>query len=307
MAVPLRKRLTGFFLSILFLTSVLLTYGPGWNARLPSWDKVYSWFRLTDPLSDVYDQPFTVTFLDVGQGDSALILTDSDSILIDTGNPGNEDTILNLLSRLQVDSLDCIITSHPHEDHIGSLSGVLDEVPVKQILQPDIRVEDLDDPGQYRAYLAKAFALNIPVRTVRPPEVLSFGSIQLELLGPLSVSENINNDSIAARITYGACTVLFTGDMEAEEESELLAAGTDLSADILKVGHHGSESSTTLPFLLAVHPAYAVISVGAGNDYGHPHADVLERLSEQGVTVFRTDEQGSLVFGSNGNEWFLPE
>ena len=307
MTLTIRKRLSGVFLAVLFLTSFLLTYGPHWNARLPSWDSVYSWFRLTDPLSDAYDQPFTVTFLDVGQGDCALVLTDSAAILIDTGTPGNEEAILNRLSRLNVTQLDCVIATHPHEDHVGSLGGLLDEVPVGQILQPDIRVEDLDDPVLYRDYLAKAFARHIPVRTVHPPEILTFGSIRVELLGPLRVSENINNDSIAVRISYGTCSVLLTGDMEAEEESDLLASGANLSADILKVGHHGSESSTTLPFLLAVHPEAAVISVGAGNDYGHPHPEVLERLAEQDIPVFRTDEQGTLVFGSGGNAWFLPE
>jgi len=296
-----KRRALALLLAFLLASSAVLTYGPSVNSRIPGWNAVYAKLGLSDQMDVLYEDPFTVTFLDVGQGDCALVYAEGEgAMLIDAGPSGNADAILSLLGMLGIPELDYVIATHPHEDHIGSLAEVLKQIPVRTILQPPVELEQVDNRELYKEYLTVAYACGAEVRTVMAGEAFSMGAVQVELVGPVRVNADLNNDSIVARVSYGNTSFLFTGDMEAEEEADLLEGDSMLSADVLKVGHHGSNSSSTLPFLQMVAPAYAVISVGQNNDYGHPHAETLENLAAVGATVLRTDRSGTIVIGSDG-------
>lgn len=238
----------------------------------------------------------TVHFIDVGQADAALVLCDGKAMLIDGGNADDSNLIYAYLQRLNISHLDYIIATHAHEDHVGGLSGALNYATVGQVFCP------------VTAYSSKAFqnfvknvekqgkALTVP----SVGQCFSLGSATCRILA-VNTDTDTNNTSIVLKITYGSTTFLFTGDGERQVEQAMLDRGEDLSATVLKVGHHGSSTSTSYAFLWQVMPEYAVISCGKNNSYGHPHDEVLSRLRDGDVTLFRTDLQGDIVCFSNGS------
>lgn len=247
-----------------------------------------------------------VHFLDVGQGDSALILGPTgEAALIDGGNREDGQAIVNYLKEHGVRELSLVISTHPHEDHIGGLKEVLEAFPVKQIIDSGVP----HTSKTYENYLLTIDKLNIPFNIAAPGETFSLGKeVFLQVLGPINRKrDELNNMSVVLRLTYGQTVFLFMGDAEADEEKDLLKAYSAnglLQANILKVAHHGSFSSTSWEFLKAVHPQEAVISVGAGNDYGHPHEETLQRLEKAGIKIRRTDVEGTIRFGSDGTDYF---
>lgn len=238
----------------------------------------------------------TVHFIDVGQADAALALCDGKAMLIDGGNADDSNLIYAYLQRLSISHLDYMVATHAHEDHVGGLSGALNYATVGQVFCP------------VTAYSSKAFqnfvknvekqgkALTVP----SVGQCFSLGSATCRILA-VNTDTDTNNTSIVLKITYGSTTFLFTGDGEREVEQAMLDRGEDLSATVLKVGHHGSSTSTGYAFLWQVMPEYAVISCGKNNSYGHPHDEVLSRLRDGDVTLFRTDLQGDIVCFSNGS------
>ena len=228
-----------------------------------------------------------VHFLDIGQGDSALLFCGDETLLIDGGN----------LKELEVDHLDAVICSHPDEDHCGGLSAVLAST------QTDAFYCSVD------SWHTKVFSdvtkyveqQGISVTVPQAGDSFAFGEAGVEFLGPVEdYGDDPNEGSLVARVRYGETSFLFTGDMGFEAEDDMLAAGVDVSATVLKVAHHGSAGSSSTEFLQAVHPQYAVISVGADNDYGHPTEAALNRLSACGIPVYRTDLLGEIIAVSDG-------
>lgn len=244
------------------------------------------------------DSTFTVHFIDVGQADAALLLCDSEAMLIDGGNAEDSSLIYAYLKKLGISHLEYIVCTHAHEDHVGGLAGALNYASVDNVLCP---VEDYDSRAfqSFVKYLGKQ-KVGITLPTVG--DSFSFGSATVNILGPITQSDEPNNTSIVLQIVYGDTSFLFTGDAEREEEQDILDAGRPLSSTVLKVGHHGSDSSTTYPFLREIMPQYAVISVGADNSYGHPTDDTLSRLRDVGAEVFRTDMQGTIICVSDGKK-----
>ncbi len=239
-----------------------------------------------------------VHFLDVGQGDAALLLCDGEAMLIDGGNVEDSSLVAAYLKAHEVTSLSYIVCTHAHEDHVGGLSGALHAAAVGTALSP-VREYDSKAFRDFVKYTkAQGKALTIP----SPGDRFSLGSAQVEVLAPLRDYEETNNTSLVLKVTHGAVSFLFMGDAERLSEGALLEAGLDLGATVLKVGHHGSESSTSYPFLRAVMPKYGVLSVGEGNSYGHPHQEVLSRLRDADVTVYRTDLQGHIIAVSDGKQ-----
>lgn len=238
-----------------------------------------------------------VHFIDVGQADSALILCDGASMLIDGGNAEDSDLLYTYLKNLSVDYLDYVVCTHAHEDHVGGLAGALNYATAGTALCP---VTDYDS----RAFESFVSCLNRQGVSITVPEAgdsFQLGGATVDVLGPVRPdAEEQNNTSIVLRVVYGDTSFLFTGDAEREEEQDILDAGYTLDSSVLKVGHHGSANSTTYPFLREVMPEYAVISVGAGNSYGHPTEEALSRLRDAGATVFRTDMQGDIICRSDG-------
>ena len=235
---------------------------------------------------------FRVTFIDVGQADSALIECDGHYMLIDGGNVADSNKIYSILSKNNISYLDYVIGTHGHEDHIGGLSGALSYAKAGTVFCP---VKAYDSKA-FKNFSAKADE-NGGIIVPSVGEVFSLGSASIEILG-LNASEDTNDTSIILKITYGNTSFLFTGD--AERAAEQAVIGKDLSADVLKVGHHGSETSTSYVFLREIMPKYAVISVGKDNSYGHPDDAVMSRFRDADVKVFRTDVQGDIVCVSDG-------
>ena len=239
---------------------------------------------------------FTVYFIDVGQANSALIICDGATMLIDGGNSADSDLIYAFLKNHSIKHLDYIVATHAHADHVGGLSGALNYASVSMALSP-VTEYDSKAFNNFVKYLGNQ---NIAITIPRHGDKYKLGSADIEILGPINESNEPNNTSIVMRIIYGATAFLFTGDAERPEEQDILDAGYDLSATVLKVGHHGSDTSTTYPFLREVMPKYAVISCGKGNSYGHPHDSLLSRLRDADVAVYRTDVQGTITCTSDG-------
>ena len=241
-------------------------------------------------------ETLTVHFIDVGQADSALLLCGGESMLIDGGNAEDSSLVVSYLADLGVERLDYVVCTHAHEDHVGGLSGPLNTCTAGAVWSP------------VREYSSKAFGNFIQytqaqgLEPVCPPvdSTYSLGDAAVTVLGPREDYSDTNNTSIVLRVDFGETSFLFTGDMEQSAEADLIDAGCDLRATVLKVGHHGSDTSSSYRFLREVLPEYAVISVGTGNTYGHPSADTLSRLYDEGAQVYRTDLLGTIVAVSDG-------
>ncbi len=256
------------------------------------------------------DGSVSVYFLDVGQGDSELIVTDTAAVLIDGGERTEGDTLLADFQQYGISKLDYVIASHPHTDHIGGLTVFLGMDPadsgvtVGTVITADVPDADIPTTKTYEQFLDNAEAHAEDVCFLSESMELDLGSATLQLLpSPIkSAAETLNEYSICGLLTSGANTFFFTGDAGKQEEQALLAENLLPSqpVDVLKVGHHGSKGSSSTEFLQALHPTDAVISCGTGNSYGHPHQGALERLQEVGCTIYRTDLDGTICIRSDG-------
>lgn len=245
------------------------------------------------------DGELHVYFVDVGQADGAIILCDDEVMMIDGGNKGDSSLIYSMLrNTLGIEHIDYMIATHPHEDHVGGLAGALNACTVDVLYTP---ILDYDSKA-FRSMMKYALVQNTEIIIPQPGNIFSVGSASVEILAPLKDYNNYNDLSIVAKITYGKTSFLFTGDIEWDAEHDLVESGVDLSADVLKVCHHGSDTSSSYVFLRAVMPSYAIISVGEGNSYGHPTEEVLSRLGDAGAMLLRTDELGTILCRSDGNE-----
>jgi len=251
---------------------------------------------LSEPLPIPEDSSFAVHYIDVGQADCALVVCDGSYMLIDGGNAEDSDLVFSYLKANGVEHLDYLVATHAHEDHIGGLSGAAYAATVGTALSPVTE----GDTKVFKNLVKSLAAQNVELTVPSPGDTFSLGSAQVEILGPLKDYAETNDTSIVLRIDYGETSFLFTGDMESPAEVDLVEAGVDLSATVLKVGHHGSSSSTCYRFLREVMPDYAVISVGEGNSYGHPDETVLSRLADADTQVYRTDLHGTVIAESDG-------
>ena len=242
------------------------------------------------------DPSFEIRFLDVGQADAALIKCDDKAMLIDGGNSKDSNLIYSVLKAQKITHLDYIIATHAHEDHVGGLAGALNAAAAGTVYSP----VDSYDSKAFKNFLKYVRKQGLELTYPPVGKEISLGSATVQFIGPQKDYEDPNNTSIVVRIVYGETSFLFTGDAETEAEHDIIDAGYDLSSTVLKVGHHGSEASTSYVFLREVMPEYAVISVGKDNPYGHPHDNTLSRLRDAGVIVYRTDMQGDIICTSDG-------
>ena len=238
-----------------------------------------------------------VHFIDVGQADSILITTGSDAMLIDAGENEDGDLVVDYIKSLGISDLDYVIGTHPHEDHIGGLDDVINTFDVGKVLMP----KKESTTKTFEDVLLSIQNKGIKVTTPKVGAKYNLGQAEWTILAPSQEYEETNNSSIVIRLIFGDNSFMFTGDAEEKSEKEILKTG-DLNSDLLKVGHHGSISSTSIDFLKQVNPTYAVISVGKDNRYGHPHKEIIERLTEQNVEILRTDELGTIILTSDGND-----
>lgn len=238
-----------------------------------------------------------VYFLDVGQADAAILQCGDEVMMIDGGESSDSSLIYSYLSKtLGITHIDYMIATHPHADHIGGLSGALNACSVGVVYSPVTSYDSKQFSSLVKYTQKQGHELTVPEVGIS----FAFGDAQVQFLSPVTEYSNINDCSIVVRITHGSNTFLFTGDAEWDAEHDMVASGYDLSATVLKVGHHGSDTSSSYVFLREVMPKYAVISCGKDNSYGHPTEGALSRLRDVGAQVFRTDMQGDVVFVSDG-------
>lgn len=237
-----------------------------------------------------------VHFLDVGQGDSIFIeLPTNETILIDASIKDASDKIINYLKEEKVSKIDYVFATHPHSDHIGGMSAVIKAFDIGQIYMP----KAVTTTKTYENLLLTIKDKNLKIKTAKAGNtIIDTDDLKLVVLAPNQDSyESLNNYSIVLKLTYKEKRFLFTGDAETLSEKEITG---DVEADVLKVGHHGSRTSTSQAFLNKVNPSYAVISVGLNNDYKHPHQEVLDRLEKKNIKIYRTDQNGDIIFTTDG-------
>ena len=243
-----------------------------------------------------------VHFVDVGQADCILIECGSEFAIIDGGNKDDGQLVVSYLEQQGVQELSAVICTHAHEDHVGGLPSVLSVYPTAAVYAPTRTYSSniFDD------FLYYTDQQRLDVTIPAPGDTLTVGDAVLTVLGPVQSYAETNDTSIVVRLDYGDTSFLFTGDMEVAAENDMLdywSGNSDIfHVDVLKVGHHGSDTSTGYRFLYEVDPTYGVIPVGKDNSYGHPHAEPLSRLRDAGVTLLRTDELGHILAVSDGKE-----
>ncbi len=255
---------------------------------------------------------FEVTFLSVGQGDCAFVRTPSGgTMLVDGGAEGTSDVgyklIVPFLRREGVNRIDVLVLTHPHSDHLNGLGAVLDEFQVTMVLDPGIP----HTSKGYRDFLTTVRDRGIDFQKAFRGQVVELGGgTMVEVLNPpethlAGTEDDVNSNSIVLRVTAGPASVMLMGDAGRDAEADMLASGRSVKSDLLKVGHHGSDDSTGDAWLDAVRPGYAVISAGRGNPFGHPHREVLQRLSDRGIRVYRTDRDGAVSASFRDGGWIV--
>lgn len=306
----------GMIGSILYYVLLLWVYGYqpprmlSFTAVIKKWPQksaaVVLLFILCIIVYSVYPRPLSVHFIDVGQGDAALIVTPHGrGILVDTGGTMGENTdfdigyrvVLPYLRHYGVVDLDYLFLTHGHQDHAGGAAGIASQIPIKNIIL------SRENYTQAVANLLQMAPHSIHIAVYEGQKIELDGVIIKVLHANTGMNgrQSRNEVSSVMQASYGKFSFLFTGDLPAQGEEEMIRSGRDISSSVLKVGHHGSKTSSTVEFLQAVAPDYAVISVGANNSFGHPHVETIQRLLAQHSKIYRTDQQGAIVFQTDGS------
>ena len=245
-----------------------------------------------------------VHFIDVGQGDSILIQAGEQAMLVDAGTNESGSVVTEYLRSLNITKLDYLIGTHPHEDHIGGLDDVIHSFDIGTVIMPNVS----HTTQTYEDVLDALLEKNLTVTAPHPGDSYSIGDASFTVLSPsaeiaeqAAENDDLNNLSVGIRLVYGSNAFVLCGDAESDSEEAMVESGLDLKADVLKAGHHGSSTSTSDAFLAAVDPDYAVISCGKDNSYGHPHQETMGKLNAADISIFRTDEQGTVVAVSDGS------
>lgn len=242
----------------------------------------------------------TVHFIDVGQADCILIESNKHFMLVDAGNNDDADTIVSYLREQGVKKLDYVIGTHPHEDHIGSLDTIINTYEIGTLIMAPKGHTTRTFEDVVTAIESKGLSVTAPVTG----KTYNIGDSAFTILSSdpnKDYGDEYNNWPVGIKLTNGSKSFVMCEDAEAEAEQDILKTGTDLRADVLKLGHHGSNTSTTDSFLDTVQPKYAVISCGKDNEYGHPHQETIDKLASRNIEIYRTDEQGTIIASCDGN------
>ena len=277
------------FLSLILIIVMLLTLGSCFGSESTTQ-------TTATPPPPTDGSTLSVHFIDVGQADAALVFCDGKVLMIDGGDRSDSDLIYTYLKKHNVTHIDYMVCTHAHEDHVGGLPGALTYATVGTVYAPVTS----HDTQVFSKFVSKVEERGSFITVPQPGTRFSLGAANVTILGPVKDYTETNNTSIILRVEFGKTSFLFTGDMEHDAEIDLIESGAMLSSTVLKVGHHGSSTSSSYRFVREVAPAYAVISVGTDNEYGHPNEDVLSRYRDADVKLYRTDLQGDIICTSDG-------
>ncbi len=296
----LYKSVAAIILSLCLWVSGFITLNEtaGWIPDL-TWDNLYVWTGLREDMS-LGDSEFRLMVMDVGNADCLLLQNGERFALVDAGEDDDGDAIVSFLNRVGITYLDYVIATHPDADHIGGMDEVVNNVKIGTFLMSYMPEGHTPTTRVYEDLLTAL--IDNEVSPVEPlfGDSYPFGDAFIDVLSGLSDHTETNEQSIVCRVRFGETRFLLMGDAGKEVEEELLENGVDLRADVLKVGHHGSRSSSTETFVKAVAPTVAVISCGLGNRYNHPHKETLSTLRDVSCTVYRNDFHGDVMVVSDG-------
>ena len=242
-----------------------------------------------------------VHYIDVGQGDATLVQVNNENLLIDAGPNSSAKSLVDYLKGIGVSTIDHVIATHPHEDHIGGMDEIFEAFEVENFYSP--KVDHTTKTFEKMITAVKNEGLSVTTIKSGDGSKINLGDgTKVEIFSPVDDKyDNLNDYSPIMKITFGDDSFLFTGDAERFVEKQVMANGESLDADVLKVGHHGSTTSSSKEFIKEVSPNIAVIPVGEGNDYGHPHKEILDLLENNNIELLRTDLEGTIVLESDGN------
>ena len=261
----------------------------------------FTWLLLTLTLLvggvSVSADEMKVHILDVDQGLSILVQCDGQNMVYDGGDRDTSSYVVAYLKEQGVEKIDYLISSHYDSDHLAGLIGCLNAFQVDHVIGSDYT----HDSQLYTSFMDTLSSKGLEVQHLSVGSSFSLGSASCEILGPVQISDNSNDNSIVMKVVNGDDSFLFAGDAESAEESDIVNTGLDLNCEVLVLGHHGSDTSNSWDFLAATAPVYAIISCGTDNQYGYPHAGTLEQLQAMDISMFRTDDQGTIVATSNGS------
>ena len=239
--------------------------------------------------------------IDVGQADSILFMQKDWVMLVDCGTKSKGEDVVQYLQGLGIKKIDILVGTHPHDDHMGGMAKIIQNFEIGVLYTPDTSKENITTLW-YMDFLEQVEEKNIEWKYPKTGDNISFGSASIQVLSPSTNKySNLNNSSIVLRISFGEIDFLLTGDAEKEVEEEIIEAGFEIESEILKAAHHGSDTSNTETFLEKVNPQYIAISVGKDNSYGHPSKSVIERIEKLGITTYRTDNNGTIIFTTDGS------
>lgn len=302
-----KKKVSSLLLILLLTLSILVGCGStedttGDGQELVKVEDVTTSAPIDEPVQDSepevhIDGELEVHFIDVGQGDAVLIRQGEHDMLVDGGDNGYGNLVVSYLKAQGVSHLDYVIGTHPHADHIGGLDDVINTFSIGKVIMPEVTHNSITFEDVIDAIKSKGLKITKPI----VGDKYAIGDGEFTIIGPSGNEySNVNDYSVMMRLVFGENSFMLTGDAEKKPEGEAIATGETLKSDVLKAGHHGSETSTTDSFLEAVDPDFAVIQVGEGNRYDHPSKSTLTKLQKKGIETYRNDLDGNIIASSNG-------
>ena len=268
---------------------------------ISTWEHLFDACAVADVASNADGYPMSVHVLDVGKADAIFITCEGKNIVIDAGETDIHKGMYEYLCRRNVKELDLLVLTHQHSDHVGCMAHIVRNLKVKKFMMPRLCDNVVQTFKSYERLLGALEQKNIKIITPEPGNTFFVGNLKIEVIAPIKQYRNTNNNSVVLKLTYKNKSFLFTGDASRESERDMIAAEYNLNADVLKVGHHGSKTSSSQAFLDKIRPTYAVISVGTDrNDL--PKREVVERIKKSKIKTYRTDLNGTVVFATDGSD-----
>ncbi len=247
------------------------------------------------------DSEAEVHFIDVGQGDCALIISEGETLLIDVGERAYAENVCSYLQEHNIEKIDCMVFSHTHSDHMGGASVIVDNFDVGKIIVPKMPDDMTPTTKFYERFIASVEKKGLKLTAAKVGDMYEIGECDFEIIAPVEDYDDLNNFSVAGILKHGENSFLFTGDVEKEAEKDIIESGGFEDVDVYKAAHHGSTTSNCEEMLEITKPEIVVISCGAGNSYGHPHDETVESLNEYADNIYRTDIDGTVIITSNEN------